>query len=182
MQLQPTASTSPGLFSVFLLDGLDSFNSSNSSSSSTKHSNKYHRHTHVTLFSFFLSNFFLFAIYLSVSYRSYASQTWPIKLNAVSSRQRLCRYCGMDALLGRYQNSWRKSQTAITQECCEQYWTGPGSNTPQSTNYTATYLPSQKTIQVRRTRHADTAGEAGTNSLVMYSYGPPHMAEQKQDD
>ena len=25
-------------------------------------------------------------------------------------------------------------------------------------------------------------GEAGTNSLVMHSYGPPHMAEQKQDD
>ena len=28
----------------------------------------------------------------------------------------------------------------------------------------------------------DTAGEAGTNSLEMYSYGPPHMAVQKQDD
>ena len=28
----------------------------------------------------------------------------------------------------------------------------------------------------------DTAGEAGTNSEVMYSYGPPHMAVQKQDD
>ncbi len=28
----------------------------------------------------------------------------------------------------------------------------------------------------------DTAGEAGTSSEVMYSYGPPLMAEQKQDD
>ena len=28
----------------------------------------------------------------------------------------------------------------------------------------------------------DTAGEARMNSLVMYSYGPPHMAKQKQDD
>ena len=28
----------------------------------------------------------------------------------------------------------------------------------------------------------DTAGEERTNSSVMYSYGPPHMAEQKQDD
>ena len=27
----------------------------------------------------------------------------------------------------------------------------------------------------------DTAGEAGTSSYVMYSYGPPHMADQKQD-
>ena len=28
----------------------------------------------------------------------------------------------------------------------------------------------------------DTATEAETSSWVMYSYGPPHMAEQKQDD
>ena len=28
----------------------------------------------------------------------------------------------------------------------------------------------------------DTAGEAMTNSSVMYSYGPPHMAKEKQDD
>ena len=28
----------------------------------------------------------------------------------------------------------------------------------------------------------DIAGEAGTNSSVMYSYGPRHMAKQKQDD
>ena len=28
----------------------------------------------------------------------------------------------------------------------------------------------------------DTAGEARTNSSVMYSYGPSHMAKKKQDD
>ena len=28
----------------------------------------------------------------------------------------------------------------------------------------------------------DTTGEVGTSSLVMYSYGPLHMAEQKQSD
>ena len=33
---------------------------------------------------------------------------------------------------------------AITQECCEQYWTSPGGNTQQGTNYTATCLPSRK--------------------------------------
>ena len=27
-----------------------------------------------------------------------------------------------------------------------------------------------------------TAGEARTSSYVMYSYGPPHMIKQKQDD
>ena len=38
---------------------------------------------------------------LSISYRSYGSQTWPIKWNADSSKQRSYRYCCMDALLGR---------------------------------------------------------------------------------
>ena len=42
-----------------------------------------------------------------------------------------------------------------------------GGNIPEGTNYTATQ---------------DTAGEAEMSSSVMYSYGPPHMAEQKQDD
>ena len=42
--------------------------------------------------------------------------------------------------------------------------------------------PITKTIQVRRARHTETAGEARMNSSVMYSYGPPHMAKQKQDD
>ena len=36
----------------------------------------------------------------------------------------------------------------------EQYWTSPGSNTPQGTNNTVTYHLSRKTIQARRTRHA----------------------------
>ena len=38
---------------------------------------------------------------LTIGYRSYGNQTWPIKWNAVSSRQRSYRYCYMDALLGR---------------------------------------------------------------------------------
>ena len=71
---------------------------------------------------------------------------------------------------------------AITQECCEQYWTSPGGNTPQSTIYTATCLPSWKLSRLDEPDMQDTAGEAETNSSVMYSYGPPHTAEQKQDD
>ena len=43
---------------------------------------------------------------------------------------------------------------AITQECCVQSSTSPGSNTPQDTNCTAHLPPITKTIQVRRTRHA----------------------------
>ena len=67
-------------------------------------------------------------------------------------------------------------------ESCEQYWTSPGSNILQSTNYTATYLPSQKLYKLDKPDMQDTAGEARTNSSVMYSYGPPHMAKQKPDD
>ena len=71
---------------------------------------------------------------------------------------------------------------AITLECWEQYWTSPGINTPQDTNYTANCLPSRKLYKLDEPDTQDTAGEARTNSSVMYSYGPPHMAKQKQDD
>ena len=77
----------------------------------------------------------------------------------------------MDAPPGRWQNSSRRSWTAITQECCKQYWKSPGSNTPQGTNYTATCLPSWKLSKLDEPDTQDTAGEAGTSSSVMYSYG-----------
>ena len=57
-----------------------------------------------------------------------------------------------------------------------------GGNTPQDTNYMATCLPSRKLSKLDKPDMQDTAGEAGTSSYVMYSYGPPHMAGQKQDD
>ena len=62
------------------------------------------------------------------------------------------------------------------------YWTSPGDNTTQDTNYTATYLPSEKLYKLDEPDTQDTAGEARMNSSVMYSYGPPPMAKQKQDD
>ena len=40
-------------------------------------------------------------------------------------------------------------------------------------------LPSWKLSKFEET---DTDGETGTSSLVMYSYRPPHMAGQKQND
>ena len=45
-----------------------------------------------------------------------------------------------------------KILTATTQECCEQYWTSPGGNTPQQLY--GHLPPIMKTIQARRTRHA----------------------------
>ena len=60
----------------------------------------------------------------------------------------------------------------------EQYWTSPGGNTPQGTNYTATCLPSRKLYKLDEPDTQDTAGEARMNSSVMYSYGPPPMTER----
>ena len=55
-------------------------------------------------------------------------------------------------------------------------------NTPQRNNYMATCLPSRKLSKLDEPDMQDTAGEAGTSSYVMYTYGSPHMAGQKQDD
>ena len=111
---------------------------------------------------------------------TYGSQTWPIKWSAVFSKQRSCRYCYIDAPHGRWLNGWRKSLTAITQECCGQYWTSPGDSTPQSSSYTATYHPSRKLSKLDEPDSRDTAGEVGTSSWVMYSRGPLNMEEQSQ--
>ena len=71
---------------------------------------------------------------------------------------------------------------ANARECWEQYWTSPDGSAPQDTSCTATCLPSRKLYKLDEPDTQDTAGEARINSSVMYSYGPPHMAKQKQDD
>ena len=53
---------------------------------------------------------------------------------------------------------------AITQECCVQSWTIPGSNTPQDINCTATYPLSRKLSKLDEPDMQDTAGEAEMNS------------------
>ena len=69
----------------------------------------------------------------------------------------------------------------MTQQCCEQYWTSPGDSTSQSSSYTATYHPSRKLSKLDEPDTRDTAGEVRTSSYVMYSVGPLHMDEQRQD-
>ena len=85
----------------------------------------------------------------------------------------------MDALHGRKLNVWRKSLTAITQECCELHRTSPGGNTLQSSNCTYTYHLSRK---LPKLDEPDTAGEVRTNLLAKYSCGPLHTDEQRLDD
>ena len=69
------------------------------------------------------------------------------------------------------------SLTATTQECCEQFWTSPGGNTPQSPNCTAT-----KTIKVRRARHTGHSWRSKDELIGDVLLWTTHMAEQKQDD
>ena len=66
--------------------------------------------------------------------------------------------------------------------CWEQYSTSPGVNIPQDTNYMATCLPSRKLYKLDEPYTQDTSWEARKNLSGMYSYGPPHMAKQKQND
>ena len=100
----------------------------------------------------------------TIGYRSYGRQTWPIKWSAVSSKLRSCRYCYMDAPHGRWKNVWRKSLTAITKECCKQYWISPRDSTLQSSSCTATYHPSRKLSKLDEPDIRDTAGEVETSS------------------
>ena len=57
-----------------------------------------------------------------------------------------------------------KTRQKLHKNCCKQYWTSPGGNTPQGTNYTATCLPSRKLSKLDEPEMQDTAGEAGTSS------------------
>ena len=126
---------------------------------------------HFTFILIFLWSSLLSVVSEQLYSITYSFKKWKIfrqprliKRNAVSSKQLSCRYCYMDALHARWLNAWRKSLTATTQECCEQFWTSPGGNTIKSTSCTATYLPSLKLLTLDEQDIRDTAGEAGTRS------------------
>ena len=67
-------------------------------------------------------------------------------------------------LHGRWPSIWRKSFTAIAQECYELYWTNPGGNTPQNSSDTATNNPFRKPSKLYEQNMRDTAGEVRMNS------------------
>ena len=88
----------------------------------------------------------------------------------------------MDAPRERWQRVQRKSLTVIAQECCELYWTNPGSNIPQSSSYTATCHPSLKPSKSDEQDLLDTAGEVRINSSATYSSASLHTDEQLLGD
>ena len=105
----------------------------------------------------------------------------PIKWTAISSKQRSCRYSYMDAPHRHWQNGWRKSLTAITQECLKQYWRSLRDSTPQSSSNTATYHPSRKLSKSDEPHMRDNAGVVGTSLWVINYCGPLHMDVERQD-
>ena len=90
----------------------------------------------------------------TIGYRSYGNQTWPIKWNAVSSRQRSYRYCCMDGLLGRKSKRLEKkldgNYTRMLRAILNKSWR----QHPTKHQLYGHLPPITKTIQVRRTRHA----------------------------
>ena len=67
-------------------------------------------------------------------------------------------------LLINYNPGLEQTNIVSTQECCEQYWTSPGSSIPQNSHCTTTYLPSRKLSKLNEQDMQDTAGEVGMGS------------------
>ena len=77
---------------------------------------------------------------------------------------RSCQYCYTDEPHGRWLSVWRENLTAIAQECCELYWTGPGGSIPQSSSCTDVYHPSRKPSKLDEQDMWGTAGEVNASS------------------
>ena len=57
-----------------------------------------------------------------------------------------------------------EARRQLHKNAASKYWTSPGSNPPQGTNYTLTYHLSWKLSKLDEPDIQDTAGEAGTSS------------------
>ena len=69
----------------------------------------------------------------------------------------------------------KKKLTATTQEYWEQYWTSPGDNTLQDTNYTASCLPSRKLYRLDEPDTLEKQGRARKRCTPM----DPHIWPSK---
>ena len=59
---------------------------------------------------------------------------------------------------------------AATQKSCKQFWTSPDGNTPHSSRCTTTYpLPSRKLSKLDEPDMQDTAGEAETSDVLLWT-------------
>ena len=100
---------------------------------------------------------------LSIGYRSYGNQTWPIKWNAVSYKQRLSILlygCTTWTLTKRLEKKLDGNFTRMLRAILNKSWR----QHPQSSSCTATYHPSRKISKSDEPDMQDTAGEVGTSS------------------
>ena len=86
--------------------------------------------------------------------------------------------CSTWTLTKRLEKKLDGNYTRMLRAILNKYWR----HHPHKAPTTVTCLLSRKLSKLDELDMQETAGEVGTSSKVMYSYGPPHMAEQKQDD
>ncbi len=67
-----------------------------------------------------------------------------ILINWWNGMKPLNKSCFLEHLI---QNVWRKSLTATSQECCEQYWTSPGGSTPQNCSHILSKVKMATTVE-----------------------------------
>ena len=88
---------------------------------------------------------------LSIGFRSYGNQTWPIKWNAISSRWRSCRYCCTTwTLTKRLEKKLDGNYTRMLRAILNRSWR----QHPTWRQLYGHLPPITKSIQARRTRHA----------------------------
>ena len=111
---------------------------------------------------------------LAKAWTAIIRQSYPIKQNTIFSKQQSGLYYYMNAPHRRWQNTWRKSLTAIAQECYEPYWKNPGRNIPQNSSCMLTYLPPLKPFKSDEQDMQNNAGKVRMSSEVMFSSGLLH--------
>ena len=109
---------------------------------------------------------------LSVIWKSDLSD----KIKRNFSKQRLCQYCWMDAPYERWLAIWRKSLTAIAQECNELYWTNPGGNIRLNNICMNTYHSSRRPSELDGQDIWDTAGGVKKELISdVLQWNSPHV-------
>ena len=117
---------------------------------------------------------------LSIGYRSYGNQTWPIKWNAVSSRQLSYRYCCMDALHDANKTAGEETSgnyTRMLRAILNKSWR----QHPQDTTIRPP-ASHHETIQARRNRHAGHCRRSRDELISDVLLWTPTYGRQKLDD
>ena len=126
-------------------------------------------------FFFFLFFFLFFSGELSISYRSYGNQTWPIKRNSFFQAAviSILLYGSTTwTLTKRLEKKLDGNYTRMLQAILNKSWR----QQPTKHQLHGHLLPITKTIQVRRTRHAGHCWRSRDELISDVLLWTPHMA------